>query len=198
MTVKAAYSKNRRECAILLRPQSVVLLHHHLNAKSPNDRAFAMPERDHVAKIIRADLDAARTKWLEQAGSDEEERKRRINSDFLTYKDHDGRIADFHALRHTFISNLAAGGIHPKTAQVLARHSTFALTMERYSHSQRGNEVAALKTLPELPVPEKPEEQKTGAYENQGDSVLAICLLQNGTLEENSGDSGRLSAPPRL
>ena len=37
-------------------------------------------------------------------------------------------IADFHSLRHTFISNLAACGIHPKLAQQLARHSTIALT----------------------------------------------------------------------
>ncbi len=39
-----------------------------------------------------------------------------------------------HALRHTFISNLARAGIHPKTAQALARHSTITLTLDRYSH----------------------------------------------------------------
>jgi hypothetical protein len=37
---------------------------------------------------------------------------------------------DLYALRHTFISNLAAGGVHPKTAQGLARHSTITLTMD--------------------------------------------------------------------
>jgi len=31
------------------------------------------------------------------------------------------RVVDFHALRHTFIRSLAANGVHPKTAQTLAR-----------------------------------------------------------------------------
>ena len=31
-----------------------------------------------------------------------------------------GRVIDFHALRHTFISSLVAGGVHPKTAQGLS------------------------------------------------------------------------------
>ena len=42
----------------------------------------------------------------------------------------------FHALRHTFITNLARSGVHPKTAQSLARHSTITLTMDRYSRNR--------------------------------------------------------------
>jgi integrase len=61
-----------------------------------------------------------------------------------------GRVADFHSLRHTFISNLAAGGVHPTTAQLLARHSTITLAMDRYTHSFRGDEGAALAVLPDL------------------------------------------------
>jgi hypothetical protein len=29
-------------------------------------------------------------------------------------------VFDFHAIRHQFISSLAAAGVHPKTAQTLA------------------------------------------------------------------------------
>ena len=50
------------------------------------------------------------------------------------YKDADGRCADFHCLRHTFITALAGSGVTPKTAQTLARHSTITLTMDRYTH----------------------------------------------------------------
>jgi hypothetical protein len=49
-------------------------------------------------------------------------------------EDDQGRVVDFHALRHTpalrsfsvggFITNLARTGVHPRYAQVLARHST--------------------------------------------------------------------------
>ena len=36
--------------------------------------------------------------------------------------------------RHTFISNLARAGVHPRNAQALARHSTIDLTMNVYTH----------------------------------------------------------------
>jgi integrase len=45
----------------------------------------------------------------------------------------DGKYADFHALRHTFITNLAKAKVHPAKAQRLARHSTIALTMDVYT-----------------------------------------------------------------
>ena len=56
----------------------------------------------------------------------------------LVYRNQDGLVADFHALRHTFMTNLAIAGVHPKTAQMLARHSTIAMTMDRYTHSLVG------------------------------------------------------------
>ena len=68
----------------------------------------------------------------------------------ITYRDDAGRVADFHSLRHTFISNLARGGVHPKVAQTLARHSTITLTMDRYSHTTRGQLADALSKLPDL------------------------------------------------
>lgn len=61
-----------------------------------------------------------------------------------------GRYADFHSLRHTFISNLANGGVHPAVAQSLARHSTIALTMNTYTHIVGKAEVEALSKLPNL------------------------------------------------
>jgi integrase len=44
-----------------------------------------------------------------------------------------GRFADFHALRKTFVTNLARSGVMPKVAQVLARHSDINLTLEVYT-----------------------------------------------------------------
>jgi hypothetical protein len=99
--------------------------------------------------IRQADLEAARTAWIAAAGS-QQERTDRDGGTFLAYCDDAGRYADFHALRHTFISNLAAGGVHPKTAQRLARHSTITLTMDRYTHLRREDLAGALDTLPDL------------------------------------------------
>ena len=82
-----------------------------------------MPDRHNSAKMFKADIAAAG----------------------LVYRDDAGLVGvDFHALRHTFISNLARGGIHPKVAQALARRSTITLTMDRYSHTVVEEQVASL------------------------------------------------------
>jgi integrase len=62
-----------------------------------------------------------------------------------------GRLFDFHATRGQFISLLAAGGVHPKVAQVLARHSKITLTMDYYTHLDVLDVAGALDKLPELP-----------------------------------------------
>jgi integrase len=120
-----------------------------LGTKMPYVAAFSVPRRDKVSALIQADLKAARRAWIDEARTPEEQAER-AKADFLAYRDAAGRHADFHSLRHTFISNLATGGIHPKTAQSLARHSTITLTMDRYSHVLRGAESAALAVLPDL------------------------------------------------
>ena len=47
-----------------------------------------------------------------------------------------GEVVDFHSTRHTYISGIVAGGASVKTAQELARHSSPALTIGRYSHAR--------------------------------------------------------------
>ncbi len=60
-----------------------------------------------------------------------------VNADLkharLDGEDDQGRIVDFHSLRVTMISRLSAAGVHPRTAQALARHSRLELTMRTYT-----------------------------------------------------------------
>jgi len=86
-----------------------------------------------TSKMMRLDLQRARNMWIE-AASDEDEREKRTNSDVLTYCNEDGLFADFHANRHTFVSNLGKAGIAPKPAQTLARHRDPILNMNVYTH----------------------------------------------------------------
>ncbi len=81
----------------------------------------------------------------------------------IAYRDAAGRVFDFHALRHQFISTLAAAGVHPKTAQTLARHKSIRLTMDRYTHLSPSGAASALENLPELPWPATEEREKSGA-----------------------------------
>ena len=95
----------------------------------------------------------------------------------IPYVDDTGRVADFHALRHTFITNLANSGVHPSTAQSLARHSTITLTMDRYTQTVVEQQSEALKNLPDLSLPAASAVQATGTDDK---SVLADCLLFQG------------------
>ena len=61
---------------------------------------------------------------------------------------------DFHALRTSFITALALGGVHPKVAQTLARHSSIELTMQVYTRIGQTEQRAGLKALPRLSLSE--------------------------------------------
>ena len=68
----------------------------------------------------------------------------------ILYEDAAGQVADFHALRHSYITLLAQSGVHPKTAQDLARHSDINLTLSRYTHTVLTDRSEALSGLPDL------------------------------------------------
>ena len=71
----------------------------------------------------------------------------------IPYVDDAGRYADFHSLRHSTGSLLAASGVHPKVVQSIMRHSDINLTMSRYTHIFRGQESEAVAKLPDLGLP---------------------------------------------
>jgi integrase len=70
----------------------------------------------------------------------------------IAYVDEAGRVFDFHAFRHTFITGLTRAGVHPKETQTLARHSTIGLTMDRYTHLGIVDAAQAAERLPAVPV----------------------------------------------
>ena len=114
---------------------------------SVKSKAPKVPERKTYV-MMREDLTAARRVWIAEAEDDKAEYRRRERSDFLTYCNHAGRFADFHSLRHTFVTNLCKADISPKTAQTLARHSDIRLTMDVYTHVDREEQIAAIHSLP--------------------------------------------------
>ena len=60
-------------------------------------------------------------------------------------------FADFHANRHTFITNLSKAEVPLTVAERLARHSTVALTANRYTHLGINDQVAGIEALPRPP-----------------------------------------------
>ena len=160
VTVKAAYSKHRREDVQPLADSTVATLSAWWTANDEPDADSPvfpnLKKWTKTAKLIREDLETARTKWLERA-DDAEELEAREATKFLSYEDEDGKVADFHALRHTFITNLVRGNVQPQVAQKLARHSTITLTMDRYTHVVMQERADALHALPKL-VADQPDQ----------------------------------------
>jgi len=127
-TVAACYSKRRREDSQVLHLEVVRQLREwlatkrHVGADQPlfpiSGRVPGGIQRK-TAKMIRRDLMVARQKWLDEVKEDADELKIRLKSDFLCFCNHDGLFADFHSLRHWFITGLAKAGVKPKMAQTL-------------------------------------------------------------------------------
>jgi len=126
----AAYTKNGEEAVLPLRSDVAAAIRKWLADKPARQRLWGgeWASQRHGAEMIRIDLTAAD----------------------VEYEDDDGRVADFHALRHTFISNLARAGVHPRNAQALARHSTIDLTMNVYTHVAVGDLHDDVESLPGL------------------------------------------------
>ena len=83
---------------------------------------------DRSADMLKGGMTAARLSWLDDSsvGAD---RKSREGAGFLAHLTVDDH-ADFHSLRHRFVTALARAGISPKDAQELARQSTITLKID--------------------------------------------------------------------
>ena len=128
VTVKAGHSKHRREDIQPLRTDTAELLKEFFADKPLAAKCFGGTYKQltkRTSNMIKDDL--------ADAG--------------ILYIDDRGRYADFHCLRHTTGSLLAASGVHPKVAQSIMRHSDINLTMSKYTHTLHGQESKAVEKL---------------------------------------------------
>jgi integrase len=142
ITVEAAYSKRRRRDVQPIRRDLADLLRLWLLWKRPGRPAIETSKWNwhRTSDMIKTDLEAAE----------------------LEYKDAAGRYADFHSLRHTYITNIGRLPVSMKTHQDLARHSEPSLTM-RYTHPQLEDKVRALEALPSIKPAETDSDQEAVA-----------------------------------
>jgi excisionase family DNA binding protein len=128
VTVEATISKRRRRDVQPLRVDVAEFMRQFIADRPKNGRLWPGSWWRAGAEMIRRDLI--------RAG--------------IPYQDDSGRYFDFHATRGQFISLLAARGVHPKVAQILARHSSINLTMDYYTHLDVLDVTGALDKLPGL------------------------------------------------
>lgn len=92
-----------------------------------------------------------------------------------------------HVCRHTYCSNMARAGMHPKTLQYLMGHSDISITMNTYTHlglDDAKDEMIRLKELEEarLEVEKttekpKPVTQNINRHRQQGEIPTTFALI---------------------
>ena len=96
---------------------------------------FTIPYKDSVVRMLRLDEKAAG----------------------IAYKDAQGRVADFHSLRHTFCTRLARSGVQPARMRLLARHANIEMTMDYYVHVHVDELAADVASLPDVNAKTRPK-----------------------------------------
>jgi len=137
VTVQAGYSKHRREDIQPLKSKLAAELKEFFKDKMPGVKGFggsykALTKR--TANMLKEDLTEAKIPYIK-----------------------DEQTLDFHALRHTFITNLRFSPSR-YVAQKLARHRSSAMT-DRYMHIELQDERAALENLPDISVSDKKQKE---------------------------------------
>ncbi len=143
VTVLACYTKNKQKATQPIAAALADRLKPWLAGKRPGRPVFdGMPAK--AAAMLRADLEAAG----------------------VPYETDDG-VADFHASRGTYISNLVASGASVKTCQELARHANPSLTIGVYARVSLHDKQGAVESLPDL-TPSQPTTEAMAATGTDG------------------------------
>ncbi len=207
VTVAAGYSKHRSEDVLPIKPELAKLLKEFFKTKLPGTHAFGGRYKaltDKTSNMIKEDL----------AATEEKDELGNVILKAIPYLDEAGRFCDFHSLRHTTGSLLAASGAHPKVAQAIMRHSDINLTMNRYTHIFRGQAAETISKLPDLSLPNI-EAQEAKATGTDGEAIkpenhLSTSLVKTGGLScvdtiqtgivtmENNNNTRDLTTPERI
>jgi integrase len=136
VTLPAVVDKRKRRATQPLPASLAATLRDYLHGKPTGCPVWPGDWRRRAFRMIRADLEAVGIPYV--------------------VKGPDGPLfADFHSLRHTYVTMLERAGAGLKEAQVLARHSDIRLTKDIYTHADYQAMAAAVDRLP-LPGSEAP------------------------------------------
>ena len=163
VTVKAGYSKHRREDVQPLPADVAKMLADFLATADP-ERPFPLPDK--TGRMLAADMADARAAWAADASTAAERQAREEDGDFLRERDTAGLVLDFHSTRHAYVTAICRADVSPRVMMELARHSDPRLTMKRYSRVAVADSARALDFLPKLgaagPETERAELRRTG------------------------------------
>ena len=170
VTVIACYDKRRQGSRAADRFALADRLRPWVASKPPGRPVFdGMTER--TAEMLRVDLKSAGIPYETASG-----------------------VADFHALRGAYVTNLVASGATVKTCQTLARHSTPSLTIGIYAKTSLHDIKGAVENLPDLTSAEAIQECQamTGT---DGDSSHRFASERDRNGVEIATETGQTANP---
>ena len=153
VVVEAGGTKNRHAARQYICDELAGSLREHAARMLSGAPLFRVADLSRLAKALREDLERAREAWIDEARHDANEAARRRESDFLAATDAEGRVLDFHALRHTCGAWAAIGGSSPKAIQSLMRHSSITLTLDTYGHLLPDEASSTVQRMPGFDAP---------------------------------------------
>lgn len=124
VVAEGRYTKSGKQALLPVRADVAAIVRRYLELVGRDVKLFRRP-KSNGTRGLRLDLEAAG----------------------IPYRCVKGLFADFHSLRHTFITNLFDSGATPKEAQTLARHQDPRLTLGRYAHVTEKAQRAAVERL---------------------------------------------------
>lgn len=167
VALRGKMAKNKKVANPPLPLAVAVQLARHLAGKPAGERVWPGAWYRHGARMLRKDLKAAGVPYAVE-----------VNGEV--------RYLDFHGLRHSFITALAAAGVGPRELQELARHSDPRLTLGVYTRSTPHQLAGAVGRLP-VPGGDSPSPfaRLTRA---QVEAALTDCLARLGATLSPTGE----------
>jgi integrase len=175
IVLSAKLTKNRKAATIPLQPAVAVQLRTYLAGKPAGKPVWPGTWSGYGAMMLRDDLEAAGVPYRVEGPNGPE-------------------YADFHALRTSFVTALAAAGVGPKELQELARHSDPRLTLGVYTRSRPEQLAAAVGRLA-VPGAAADGGLLDRMTREQKDATIAVCLTVLSWIFAPPGVSGGVSGP---
>lgn len=132
LIIQATNSKHREKDKVHLNYDLAAEIAQKLKELAPGDFLFPLLAQRKTSDMMQTDLLAAK----------------------IAYCDEQGRYADFHALRHTFVTKLWETGAAANVVMNLARHKDISTTM-KYTHR---DETAEIKAMGKMHLPKRKDE----------------------------------------
>ncbi len=182
ISLPASKPKQRKKVLRYLKRERARQLKEYVQGKGREERVFHLSLKTRTAEMIKADL--TNTAIVRPDGS--------VAVPSIAFRDAQGRKADFHALKYTYVTTLAQTGATEQEQKILAGHSTKGNMTYRYTTIDPERLRYIIEQMPDYQWPGKVEE-------NTQAKILQFSCNQHGHERTDMESTGQTTSgkPPK-